>query len=75
MFAGFSGHGNSIQNIIPLLKKENVHLKIEFESLLIASQNNTSSTSYMIMKIDNTQHNGRNWLCEEKDESVNHIIS
>ena len=23
---GFSGHGNSIYNVIPLLKKENVHL-------------------------------------------------
>ena len=26
VFAGFSGHGNSIHNISPLLKKENVHL-------------------------------------------------
>ena len=26
MFAGFSDHGNSIHNIIPLLKKENVDL-------------------------------------------------
>ena len=26
VFTGFSGHGNSIHNIIPLLKKENVHL-------------------------------------------------
>ena len=25
VFTGFSGHGNSIYNIIPLLKKENVH--------------------------------------------------
>ena len=25
VFARFSGHGNSIHNIIPLLKKENVH--------------------------------------------------
>ena len=24
VFVGFSGHGNSIHNIIPLLKKENV---------------------------------------------------
>ena len=24
MFTGFSGHGNSIHNIIPLLKKENL---------------------------------------------------
>ena len=27
IFAGFSGHGNSIYKTIPLLKKENVHLK------------------------------------------------
>ena len=26
VFAGFSGHGNSIHNILPLLKKENVDL-------------------------------------------------
>ena len=26
IFAGFSGHGNSIYNIIPQLKKENIHL-------------------------------------------------
>ena len=25
VFAWFSGHGNTIYNIIPLLKKENVH--------------------------------------------------
>ena len=26
VFAGFSGHGNSIYNIIPLFKKENIQL-------------------------------------------------
>ena len=26
VFAGFSGHGNPIHNVIPLLKKETVHL-------------------------------------------------
>ena len=26
VFAGFSGHGNSIYDIIPLLEKKNVHL-------------------------------------------------
>ena len=29
MFAGFSGHGNSIHNIIPLLKKKNVDLSLD----------------------------------------------
>ena len=28
VFAGFSVHGDSVHNIIPLLKKENVHLYI-----------------------------------------------
>ena len=27
VFVEFSGHGNSIHNIIPLLKKDNVHVK------------------------------------------------
>ena len=28
VFAGLSGDGNSIYNIVPLLKKENVHLYV-----------------------------------------------
>ena len=55
------------------LRKRN--LKRETEGLLIAAQNNATRTIYVKVKIENTQQNGMCWLCKEKDETLNYIIS
>ena len=36
VFAGFSGHGDSIHNVIPLLIKENVDLCRELVHIVVA---------------------------------------
>ena len=43
VFARFSGHGNSIYNIIPLFKKENVHVNI----LSITSRRVTNISNFV----------------------------
>ena len=55
------------------LRKGN--LKRETESLLIAAQNNTISTKHIKTRIDKTQQNSRRRLCDDRDETINHIIS
>ena len=55
------------------LRKEN--LKREIESLLIAAQNNSLSKNYVKAKIDKKQENSKCRLCDEKDETINNIIS
>ena len=47
----------------------------ETESLLIAAQNNTVRTNHIRARIDNAQQNCKCWLCGDRDESINYIIS
>ena len=39
VFAGLSGHGDPIRNIIPLLKKEDVHTLIKYLKMIFLSNN------------------------------------
>ena len=55
------------------LRKSN--LKREAESLLIAAQNNAIRTNDIKARIDKTQQNNKCWLCGDRDETINHIIS
>ena len=55
------------------LRKGN--LKRETESLLIAAQNNAVRTNHIKVRIDKTQQNSKCWLCGDRDETINHIIS
>ena len=55
------------------LRKGN--LKRETESLLIAAQNNAVRTNHIKARIDKTQQNSKCWLCGDRDETINHIIS
>ena len=55
VFAGFSGHGNSIHYIIPPLKKENVHLygpvlQVRLKSL-VSNVDSILLTSHMIFDL------------------------
>ena len=45
------------------------------ESLLIAAQNNAIRTNYVKAKIDKTQWNTKCRLCDDRDETITHIIS
>ena len=56
-----------------MLRKGN--LKKETEFLLIAAQNNAVRTCYIKARIDKTQQNSRCWLCGDRDEIINHMIS
>ena len=51
------------------------NLKMETEHLLIAAQNNAILTNYIETNIDNMQQNSKFWVCGEKYETVNKIIS
>ena len=55
------------------LRKGN--FKRETESLLIAAQDNAIRTYHIKARIDKTQQNSKCWLCGERDETINHIIS
>ena len=55
------------------LRKGN--LKRETESLLIAAQDNAIRTNHIKARIDKTQQNSKCWLCGDRDETINHIIS
>ena len=50
-------------------------LKRETEFLLIAAENNAIRTNYIKSRINKTQQNSRFWLCGDRDEMINHIIS
>ena len=41
----------------------------------MASQNNAIRTNHIKAKIDKIQQNSRCWLCGDRDETINHIIS
>ena len=51
------------------------NFKRETESLLIAAQNNAVRTNHIKVRIDKIQQNCKCWLCGDRDETVNHIIS
>ena len=55
------------------IRKEN--LKRETESLLIAVQNNAIKNNHIKSRIDKMQQNSKCRLCDDKDETINHIIS
>ena len=55
------------------LRKGN--LKIETEFLLIAAQNSGMRTNHFKARIRTTQQNNICWLCGDRDETINHIIS
>ena len=43
--------------------------------MLIAAQNNTVRTNHIRERMDKTQQNSECWLCGDRDETINHIIS
>ena len=47
----------------------------ETESLLIATKNIAIGTNYVEARIDKTQQNSICRLCDDRDETINHIIS
>ena len=55
------------------LRKEN--FKRETESLLIAAQDSALRTNHITARIDKTQQNSKCRLCDDRDETINHIIS
>ena len=55
------------------LRKGN--LKRETESLQITVQDNAIRTNHIKAKIDKTRQNSKCRLCDDRDETINHIIS
>ena len=53
------------------LRKGN--FKRETESLQIAAQDSAIRTNHIKARIDKTQHNNKCTLCDDKDETNNHI--
>ena len=51
------------------------NLKRETECVLIEAQNNAIRTKYIKTRTDKTQQNSKCWLCIDRDETINHIIS
>ena len=51
------------------------NLKRRIESLLIVAQINAIRTNYIQAKINNMQQNNKSWLCGDKEEAINHILS
>ena len=51
------------------------NFKRETEYLLIAAQKNAIRTNYIKARIDKTKQNRKCWLCGDRDETINHIIS
>ena len=49
--------------------------KREKESLPIAVKNNAVRTNHIKAKIDKTQQNSKNMLCDDRDKTINHITS
>ena len=49
--------------------------KRETESFRIAEQNNAIRTNHIKARIDKRQQNSKCWLCSDRDEMINHIIS
>ena len=55
------------------LRKENFQREKAY--LLIAALNNAIRTNHIKMRIDNTQQNSKCRLCDDRDETINPIIS
>ena len=55
------------------LRKGN--FKRETESLLIAAENIAMRTNQVKARLYKTQQNSKCWLCSDRDETINHIIS
>ena len=55
------------------LRKGN--FKRETESLLVSAQNNAIRTKHIKARIDKTQQNSKCRVCDDRDETINHIIS
>ena len=55
------------------LRKRN--FKRETESFLVAAENNAVRTNHIKTRIDKTQQKSKCWLCGDRDETINHIIS
>ena len=55
------------------LRKEN--FKRETESLLIVAQNNVIRTNHIKARIDKSKQNCKCRLCDDRDETINHITS
>ena len=55
------------------LRKGNLQRKTEF--LLIAAQDNAIRTNHTKARIDKTQQNSKCRLCDDRDETINHIMS
>ena len=74
-------YGNFKQQTSDISHEENMdvtkkgNLKKESESLLKTAQNNAIRTNYIKAKIDKTQQNSKCGLCDDRDETINHIIS
>ena len=56
-----------------LLRRGN--FKRETQILLIATKNNAIRTNYVKVGIYKTKQNSKCWLCDDRDEMINHIIS
>ena len=41
----------------------------------MAAENNAIKMSYIKARIDKTQQNSNCWLCDDRDETIKHIIS
>ena len=63
----------SHQKTLTWLRKGN--FKREIKSLLIAAQNNAIRTNHIKARIDKSQQNSKCWLCGDRDETINLIIS
>ena len=63
---------NLTQENLDMAKKGKLS-ETQTESLLIAAQNNAKRTNYVRAKIDKTQQNSKSMLCDERDETMNHI--
>ena len=74
-----NGHFKRLINNISHLKTwtwlRKGNLKRETEPLLIAAQDNAIRTNHIKARIDKTQQNSKCWLCGDRDETINHIIS
>ena len=62
---------NLTQGTWTLIRKGD--LKGETESRLIVAPNNAIRTNYVKARIDKMQQNSRCRLCDDRDETINHI--
>ena len=66
---------NNISNEKTWMWLRKGNFKRETESLLIAAENNAIRTNHIKARIDKTQQNSKCRLCDDRDETINHIIS